>query len=98
MADEAGSKPPGGAPHCGIPATGPQPHASEPACRLESVSLYRLSMDSKLDMVNSMEVRGTAGKRAIALLALGLGVLLSGCMQQTIEPSSDANFTARDRK
>ncbi len=37
-------------------------------------------------------------KRGIALLALGLGVLLSGCMQQTIEPASDANLTPRDRK
>ena len=49
-------------------------------------------------MVNGMGIRGTTGKRAIALLALGLGVLLSGCMQQTIEPSSDANLTPRDRK
>ena len=49
-------------------------------------------------MVNGMGLRGTAGKRGIALLALGLGVLLSGCMQQTIEPASDSNFTPRDRK
>jgi len=55
-------------------------------------------MDSKLDMVNGMGLRGTAGKRGIALLALGLGLLLSGCMQQTIEPASDANLTPRDRK
>jgi lipoprotein-anchoring transpeptidase ErfK/SrfK len=55
-------------------------------------------MDSKLDMVNGMGLRGTAGKRGIALFALGLGVLLSGCMQQTIEPASDANLTPRDRK
>jgi lipoprotein-anchoring transpeptidase ErfK/SrfK len=34
----------------------------------------------------------------IAGLVLGLGVALGGCMQQTIEPASDANFTARDRK
>ena len=49
-------------------------------------------------MVNGMGFRGTAGRRGIALLALGLGVLLSGCMQQTIEPASDANLTPRDRK
>ena len=49
-------------------------------------------------MVNGMGLRETAGKRGIALLALGIGVLLSGCMQQTIEPASDANFTPRDRK
>ena len=44
------------------------------------------------------ELRGTAGKRGLALLVVGLGVLLSGCMQQTIEPASDANLTPRDRK
>jgi lipoprotein-anchoring transpeptidase ErfK/SrfK len=55
-------------------------------------------MDSKSNMVNGMGIRGATGKRAIALLALGLGVLLSGCMQQTIEPASDANLTPRDRK
>jgi len=49
-------------------------------------------------MVNGMGFRGAVGKRGIALLALGLGVLLSGCMQQTIEPASDANLTPRDRK
>ncbi len=47
-------------------------------------------------MVNGMGK--FAGKRAIALLVLGIGVLLSGCMQQTIEPASEASFTARDKK
>ena len=37
-------------------------------------------------------------RRGLALFVLGLGVLLSGCMQQTIEPASDANLTPRDRK
>ena len=45
-----------------------------------------------------MGLRKAAGKKRIALLVLGLGVLLSGCMQQTIEPASDANLTPRDRK
>jgi lipoprotein-anchoring transpeptidase ErfK/SrfK len=49
-------------------------------------------------MVNGMGLRGTAGKRAIAMAALGLAVLLSGCMSQTIEPASEANFTPRDKK
>src|SRR5215203_5796262 len=52
----------------------------------------------EIDMVNGMGIRGTAGKRGIALLVVSLGVLLSGCMQQTIEPASDANLTPRDRK
>ena len=34
--------------------------------------------------------------RGIVLLWVGL--LLSGCMQATLDPVSDANFTARDRK
>jgi lipoprotein-anchoring transpeptidase ErfK/SrfK len=33
----------------------------------------------------------------VALAVLGLGVLVSGCMQ-TVEPASDANLTPRDRK
>ncbi len=55
-------------------------------------------MDSKFNMVNGMGMRVTTGKRGLALFVLGLGVLLSGCMQQTIEPASDANLTPRDRK
>ena len=49
-------------------------------------------------MVNGMGFRGAASKWGIALLALGLGVLLSGCMQGTVELASDANLTPRDRK
>ena len=49
-----------------------------------------------------MGIRERAGKKARALRVLGpvlcLGALLSGCMSQTVEPSSEANFTARDKK
>jgi lipoprotein-anchoring transpeptidase ErfK/SrfK len=45
-----------------------------------------------------MGIRKGARKKALGPIALGLGILVSGCMQQTIEPASDANFTARDRK
>jgi lipoprotein-anchoring transpeptidase ErfK/SrfK len=34
----------------------------------------------------------------VALAVLGFGVLVSGCMQSTIEPASEANFTPRDKK
>src|SRR5438132_14434570 len=54
-------------------------------------------MEIGSNMVNGMGLRG-AGKRAIAMAALGVGLLLSGCMSQTIEPASEANFTARDKK
>jgi lipoprotein-anchoring transpeptidase ErfK/SrfK len=49
-------------------------------------------------MVNGMGIRDTAGKKRLSLIVLGLGVLLSGCMQQTIEPASETNLTPRDRK
>jgi lipoprotein-anchoring transpeptidase ErfK/SrfK len=49
-------------------------------------------------MVSGMGIREIATKRGLAMLALGLGILLSGCMQQTIEPASDASMTPRDRK
>jgi lipoprotein-anchoring transpeptidase ErfK/SrfK len=49
-------------------------------------------------MVNGMGIRHLAGMTRMGLLLLGLGFLVSGCMQQTIEPASDANLTPRDRK
>ena len=55
-------------------------------------------MESEFNMVNGMGIRGTAGKRALAIIALGIGVMLSGCMQQTVELASDSNLTPRDRK
>src|SRR3569623_857257 len=42
-------------------------------------------------MRTKMSIRGL-----VALL--GLGLLLGGCMQATVEPASEANFTARDKK
>jgi lipoprotein-anchoring transpeptidase ErfK/SrfK len=37
--------------------------------------------------------------RAIAILLLGVvGLTLGGCMQATLEPASEASFTARDKK
>jgi lipoprotein-anchoring transpeptidase ErfK/SrfK len=48
--------------------------------------------------VNRMAIRIGVGRRGFILLALGLGVTVSGCMQATLEPSSEANFTARDKK
>jgi lipoprotein-anchoring transpeptidase ErfK/SrfK len=46
----------------------------------------------------AMGIRARAGKKALAMLLLGVGVAVSGCMQQTVEPASEANFTPRDRK
>jgi lipoprotein-anchoring transpeptidase ErfK/SrfK len=34
----------------------------------------------------------------VALAVLGIGILLSGCMQSTMEPASDANLTSLDRR
>ena len=38
-----------------------------------------------------------AAKRLLVVL-FGVGVLLGGCMQSTVEPASDANLTPVDRK
>ena len=45
--------------------------------------------------MNRMGNRKYIGR--VALAVLGLGFLVSGCMQ-TLEPASDANFSPRDRK
>ena len=45
-----------------------------------------------------MEMRAGANKKTLAILLLSVGVAVSGCMQQTVEPASEANFTPRDRK
>lgn len=36
--------------------------------------------------------------RGLLVVLFGVGVLLGGCMQTTIEPASEANLTARDKK
>jgi lipoprotein-anchoring transpeptidase ErfK/SrfK len=45
-----------------------------------------------------MAIRGTTTKSSLALLVFCLSAVVSGCMQGTTEPASDANFTPRDRK
>jgi lipoprotein-anchoring transpeptidase ErfK/SrfK len=34
----------------------------------------------------------------MAIVLLGMAMLVSGCVQSTVEPASEANFTPRDRK
>jgi lipoprotein-anchoring transpeptidase ErfK/SrfK len=36
--------------------------------------------------------------RGLLVVLFGVGVLLGGCMQSTIEPASEANLTVRDKK
>ena len=36
--------------------------------------------------------------RGLLVALFGVGVLLGGCMQSTIEPASEANLTVRDKK
>lgn len=45
-----------------------------------------------------MRTRKTAASGGLGLVIFLLGILLSGCMQGTVEPASHANFTPRDRK
>src|SRR3974390_3869824 len=42
-------------------------------------------------MRNPMKLRGLG-------ILFGLGLVLGGCVTQTIEPASEANFTPRDKK
>ncbi len=39
-----------------------------------------------------------AGRIGLTVILLSLGMALGGCIQQSAEPSSDTNLTARDRK
>jgi lipoprotein-anchoring transpeptidase ErfK/SrfK len=39
-----------------------------------------------------------AARRGLLVVLFGAGLVLGGCMQSTIEPASEANFTARDKK
>ena len=46
-----------------------------------------------------MGIRGERTRRqALTLLLTGIGAALGGCMSQTVEPASEANFTPRDKK
>ena len=36
--------------------------------------------------------------RGLSLVLLGVGLVLGGCMQSTVEPASEANLTQRDKK
>ena len=36
--------------------------------------------------------------RGFLVVLFGAAMLLGGCMQSTLEPSSEANFTSRDKK
>ena len=46
--------------------------------------------------MNHMGHRKYIGR--VALAVLGIGILVSGCMQSTMEPASDANLTSLDRR
>ena len=37
-------------------------------------------------------------RRGLLALLCGLGLVLGGCMQSTLDPTTDASFTARDKK
>ncbi len=39
-----------------------------------------------------------AARRGLLVVLFGAGLVLGGCMQSTIEPASEANFSARDKK
>jgi lipoprotein-anchoring transpeptidase ErfK/SrfK len=55
-----------------------------------------VSLDN--DRVKGMGMRAGVVSKRFAILLLGVGVAVSGCVQSTVEPASEANFTPRDRK
>jgi lipoprotein-anchoring transpeptidase ErfK/SrfK len=57
---------------------------------------FALNPDALIDLncLNSREK--TMASRGVAILLLGL--MLGGCMEATLEPASDANLNARDKK
>jgi lipoprotein-anchoring transpeptidase ErfK/SrfK len=49
-------------------------------------------------MERGMRIRKTAASGGLGLVIFLLSILLSGCMQGSVEPASNANFTPRDQK
>jgi lipoprotein-anchoring transpeptidase ErfK/SrfK len=49
-------------------------------------------------MATGKKKRKKMAIRGLLVVLFGAGFVLGGCMQSTIEPSSEANFTARDKK
>ena len=46
----------------------------------------------------SWEKRNEMAARGLIPTLFGVGILVGGCMQSTLEPASEANFTPRDKK
>src|SRR5262245_5296772 len=91
-----GTSPPGIMRHSCNSSTAP---GSERHCCLETTGKDRLIMVSEsLSKVTDMGNREGLRGRPLACLAIGLGLMVSGCVTGTIEPSPDSNLTARDRK
>ena len=86
-----------GPPHCGIPATGTQKDAAHSGQILEWVGIfgYHQTRSRGAAGAKAREYRVMAA-RGFAFLLLGL--LAGGCVQSTLEMSSDANLTPRDKK
>ncbi len=91
---------------CGIPATGPQ---EGPVKGLESVAMRavfsvnsptgtRWGLPAPIRRRKREKKRKLMALRGLTVVLFGVGVVLGGCMQSTIEPASEANLTPRDKK
>src|SRR5215475_1805548 len=88
--------------NCGIPATGSEDYRIGTAIALELTNpfsylgLLRLGGTTMIWRASKREKGAAMAGRGIAFLVTGL--LLGGCMQATLDPTTEANFTARDKK
>jgi lipoprotein-anchoring transpeptidase ErfK/SrfK len=89
--------------YCGIPATLGQDRTAEAANRLASTPPYGLLGFTKFlgrggaGGRNSRQLMSTR-KIALSIIGLALAATLGGCMQETIEPSSQAGWNSRDKQ
>src|SRR6201989_2789683 len=89
-------------PNCGIPATGSEDYRIQATATLELASPFGLANERLGDLRTTCRGARESAKgqgmsvRGIALLLAGL--LLGGCVHTQLEPASEANFSARDKK
>ena len=89
--------------NCGIPATGSEDYRIQATATLELASPFGLANERLGGLENHLQGRARESAkgqgmsvRGIALLLTGL--LLGGCVHTQLEPASEANLSARDKK
>ena len=88
---------------CGIPATGSQEAAADRPENVAMPRFFRLIAALKRIQCGRASTarpgkRKKMAARGLLVVLFGVGVVLGGCMQSTLEPASEANLTPRDKK